>query len=112
MANKSIAEQALENIDVVELTDIVKVDEKPTPTSKYKPGVYRADKFMRIIKEITAENKVDANGQVQKTYGTWVRDDNMIIFQKGVEKRLTKEDLALPTIQRLIDSKVIYRVGD
>lgn len=91
----------------------------PTPTndaavapSKYKPGMYRAEKFMRVIKELSHTHQRDENGKVQKTYGTWANDKNMIIFQKGVERQLTAEDLKLPAIQRLIDSKTIFRVGE
>lgn len=107
--DKPIAEQALEATGTSAATEGAA---KPATNSKYQPGVYRADKFMRIIKAITMQHKTDASGQVQKTYGTWTKDDNMIIFQKGVEKRLSAEDVALPTIQRLIDSKAIYKVGD
>lgn len=86
--------------------------EVATPKKKYLPGVYRSDKYMRIIKKLSYEIVKDAAGQVQKTYGTWAVPDNFIIFQKDVEKRLTAEDLKLPAIQNLIDSRVIYRVGD
>lgn len=89
----------------------------PTPTpstapSRYKPGNYRSEKFMRIIKELTHTHQRDDACKVQKTYGTWANDKNMIIFQKGVERPLTAEDLKLPAIQSLIDRKVIFRVGD
>lgn len=90
----------------------------PTPSTasvkslKYKPGMYRSDKFMRVIKELTHTHSRDENGKVQKTYGTWANDKNMIVFQKGVERPLTEEDLKLPAVQRLIDSKTIFRVGE
>lgn len=80
--------------------------------SKYKPGMYRSDKFMRVIKELTHTHSRDDSGKIQKTYGTWANDKNMVIFQKGVERPLTEEDLKLPSIQRLIDSKAIFRVGE
>lgn len=107
---KSAGELALENLKEDEVVESKEV--KPVKGAKYKPGVYRADKFLRIIKELTYQNKVGADGIVQKTYGTWAKEENMIIFQKGVEKRLTADDLKLVAIQRLIDSKTIYRVGD
>lgn len=88
------------------------VAKEEAPKKKYLPGVYRSDKYMRIIKKLSYEIVKDAAGQVQKTYGTWAVPDNFIIFQKDVEKRLTAEDLKLPAIQNLIDSRVIYRVGD
>lgn len=94
------------------------VDSTTTPStaavthSKYKPGMYRSDKFMRVIKELTHTHSRDENGKVQKTYGTWANDKNMIIFQKGVERPLNEEDLKLPAVQRLIDSKTIFRVGE
>ena len=81
------------------------------PAKKYIPGMYRADKFMRIIKELSFTHVKDANGTIQKTHGTWAKDKNMIIFKKGVETELTADDLKLPAIQRLIDSKIIYRMG-
>lgn len=90
----------------------------PTPSTasvkslRYKPGMYRSDKFMRVIKELTHTHSRDENGKVQKTYGTWANDKNMIVFQKGVERSLTEEDLKLPAVQRLIDSKTIFRVGE
>lgn len=80
--------------------------------SKHKAGVYRSDKYMRIIKALTVQHHKDSTGQITKTYGTWAKDDNFITFNKGVEKRLTQEEVDLPAIQNLIDSKVIYRVGD
>lgn len=82
------------------------------PKKKYIPGMYRSDKFLRVIKELTFQNKKDAAGNVVKTYGTWANDKNVIIFNKNGERRLTEEDLQLTSIQRLIDSKTIYRVGD
>lgn len=107
---ETIADTALAGATVPQ-TGTAAPKSEPT-TSKYKPGVYRADKFMRIIKQLSHTHQRDENGKVQKTYGTWATEKNMIIFQKGVEKRLTAEDLALSAVQRLIDSKVIYRVGD
>lgn len=80
-------------------------------TSKYLPGMYRSDKYMRIIKALTYTHRKDDAGKVHKTYGTWAKDDNMIIFKKGVETPLTAEDLELPAVQRLVDSKTIYRLG-
>ena len=82
------------------------------PKAKYKPGMYRSDRFMRIIKELTLTHQKDDSGKVKKTYGTWAKESNMIVFKKGVERYLNAEDLKLMAIQRLIDSKVIYRVGD
>lgn len=96
---ETIAETAIKGADSVK-------------KGKYIPGTYRSDKFMRVIKALTYENQKDANGVVQKTYGTWAKESNMIVFQKNQERRLTAEDLELPAIQRLIDSKTIFRVGD
>lgn len=107
MAEKTIAEEALKASEEKEEKKAAE-----TSGSKYKPGVYRSEKFLRIIKALTYQHKKDANGQVQRTYGTWATKDNVIVFQKGVEKRLSAEDVELQAIQRLIDSKVIYRVGD
>ena len=96
---------------------VMEVDKKEgvapvaSTSKRYLPGMYRSDRYMRIIKELTHVHRKDDNGKVQKTYGTWVRDDNMIVFKKGVETRLTAEDLTLPAVQRLIDSKIIYRLG-
>lgn len=85
---------------------------KKAAPSKYKAGLYRSDKFLRIIKELTYTHQRDELGRVQKTYGTWSNEKNMIIFSKGVERRLSEDEIALPSIQRLIDQKTIYRVGD
>lgn len=103
---KTIADVALEE------SKVGKTERGKTTASGYKPGVYRSDKFLRIIKKLSYSHSKDASGQVQKTYGTWAKDDNMIVFSKGVEKRLTEADLELESIRRLIDSKTIYRVGD
>lgn len=105
MEEKNIADMALENTGKTE-------DKVKEPVKKYLPGEYRADKFMRIIKELTTVNKKDAAGNVVKTYATWTKPENMIIFNKGINKRLTEDDLKLESIRRLIDSKTIYRVGD
>lgn len=78
---------------------------------KYMPGMYRSDKFMRIIKELTYQHAKDENGKIRKTHGTWSNPKNMIVFQKGVETKLTEEDLKLPVIRSLIDRKTIYRLG-
>ena len=108
---KTIAEQALETAEAKAIKKTAsKAVEKQT--TKYKGGMYRSDKFMRIIKTLSYEHQKDASGQIQKTYGTWSRENNVIVFQKNTEIRLSDEDVALPTIQRLIDSKSIYRVGD
>lgn len=80
--------------------------------SGFKPGIYRAEKQMRIIREITYKDVKDANGQVTKTYGTWAKPENMINFVKGGEVHLTAADVALPAIQNLIKNKTIFRVGD
>lgn len=105
---KEIADEAL---DAISDKDDEKV-KKDVSRSHYKPGNYRSDRFLRIIKELSHKHAKDANGNIQKTYGTWATDSNMIVFSKGVERRLTEDELKLPSIQRLIDSKVIYRVGD
>ena len=80
-------------------------------TAKYVPGNYRSDKYFRLIKALTYEHTRDANGNIQKTTGTWAKPSNVIIFQKGVETKLTADDLALPAVRSLIDRKVIYRIG-
>lgn len=114
--NKTIADVALENNEsaqpkVQPKAAEEKAVEKKVPNKKYLAGMYRSDKFMRIIKELTYTHTKDENGKVQKTHGTWAKPQNMIIFQKGVETRLTEADVELPAIQRLIDSKAIYRMG-
>lgn len=78
---------------------------------QYLPGMYRCDKFMRIIKELSYTHTKDDTGKIRKTHGTWSKAKNMIIFQKGVETRLTEDDLRLPAVRSLIDRKVIYRMG-
>ena len=74
-------------------------------------GSYRADKYLRIIKKLSYKNTVDSKGNIQKTYGTWATAGNMIEFKKGQETYLSEEDLTLQAIQRLIDTKVILRIG-
>ena len=101
----TIANEALASIDA-------SATKSTSKKSTYKAGLYRSDKFLRVIKSLSYEHRKDANGTVQKTYGTWAKDDNMIIFQKGVPRELTESDLQLPTIRRLIDSKAIFKVGD
>ena len=109
-----MADKEVNKVDVEEVKSgatAVKAEKKVAP-AKYKEGLYRSDKFLRIIKELTYTHQKDELGRVQKTYGTWANDRNMIVFSKGVERRLGSEELALPAIQRLIDQKTIYRVGD
>ena len=84
---------------------------EPKKVSRYVPGYYRADKYLRIIKKLSYKNIVDSKGNIQKTYGTWATAGNMIEFKKGQETYLSEEDLTLPAIQRLIDTKVILRIG-
>lgn len=84
---------------------------EPKKVSKYVPGYYRADKYLRIIKKLSYKNTVDSKGNIQKTYGTWATAGNMIEFKKGQETYLSEEDLTLQAIQRLIDTKVILRIG-
>lgn len=109
-----IADKALNAQAEKPAKDAVKNKEATAEKSvslKYQAGVYRSDKFLRVIKELTYTHAKDDAGHIQKTYGTWANDKNMIIFSKGAERRLTEEELKLPVIQRLIDTKVIYRVG-
>lgn len=114
---KTIGEEALEKANSKEApktetkTEEVKAETKKAEP-KFKGGLYRSDKFLRIIKRISYEHQKDDAGKIQKTYGTWAKADNFIIFSKGVEKRLTDEEVALPAVQRLIESKAIFRVGD
>lgn len=122
---KTIADIALEGGETAEVIkeevapvveEVVKEVKKEVvkpvkPVSKYVPGSYRAEKFLRIIKELTYKNVKNADGKIQKTHGTWATASNMIEFKKGIETILTAEDLELPAIQRLIDTKVIFRVG-
>lgn len=84
---------------------------EPKKVSKYVSGYYRADKYLRIIKKLSYKNTVDSKGNIQKTYGTWATAGNMIEFKKGQETYLSEEDLTLQAIQRLIDTKVILRIG-
>lgn len=111
---KTAADRALFGIGAAQAPIKNATVDKPVEAvvnTRYLPGIYRSDKYMRIIKQLTYEHRKDSEGKVQKTYGTWARDDNMIIFRKGIETPLTESDVQLPAIQRLIDSKVIYRLG-
>lgn len=108
MSERDLNTTASQGADIKQEADTKKV----STTRKYLPGVYRSEKFMRIIKALTFTHQKDDNGKIQKTYGTWANDKNMIIFPKGKDVRLSKEDVALTAIQRLIDSKVIFRVGE
>lgn len=110
-----VVEEAVKEVKKEVVKPVKQVEKeiiKPVkPVSKYVPGSYRAEKFLRIIKELTYKNVKNADGKIQKTHGTWATASNMIEFKKGIETILTAEDLELPAIQRLIDTKVIFRVG-
>ena len=118
-----VVNEEVEEIEVAPKVEPKKVEPKqvvkevtepkvePKKVSKYVPGYYRADKYLRIIKKLSYKNTVDSKGNIQKTYGTWATAGNMIEFKKGQETYLSEEDLTLQAIQRLIDTKVILRIG-
>lgn len=76
----------------------------------YIPGTYLCDRSITVYKNLSCQSRVDANGRIEQTYGTWSTDaDNIIVFHKGEKKQLTAMDLEVKGIRSLIDEGILVR---
>lgn len=73
------------------------------------PGNYTCKAPIRVIKKLEFRNKMNSDGSIARTYGTWTKPDNFYYFTPGKSTMLTEEDLKNSSIRGLILNGSIYR---
>lgn len=73
------------------------------------PGNYTCNSPIQVIKKLETRNKLNSDGSIARTYGTWTRPDNFYYFKPGTTTKLTEEDLENESIRDLILNGAIYR---
>lgn len=83
---------------------------KQTKTEgRYVAGNYTCDVAVRVIKKLESRNKMNKDGSIARTYGTWTKPDNFYYFRPSQITKLTAEDLKNPSLRQLIDNGAIRR---
>lgn len=77
--------------------------------TKLIEGNYTCNKPIRVIKKIEYKNKMNTDGTVARTHGTWTKPENFYYFAPNQKTKLSAEDLKNPSLQNLIMNGKIFR---
>lgn len=73
------------------------------------PGFYTCSEPVQVIKKLESRNKLNKDGTIARTYGTWTKPENFYYFKPNQKTKLTEEDLTNDSIRQLILNGQIRR---